>query len=327
MTQSPPKPGERDLVNLGTILRSFVANIEAIPEWAQCQTCKYFAINGTPDIWKFWIFTVIGATPFAPWFRAKIYIWMVFEYEIIEKTTALYLAYDENHRGQNPRCECEEKLKSRLSTQDRIHRSRLDNAGLPNLRVMKSLDNFKKRPGTEEMLETARQFMDEEIEQTLILLGDPGTGKSHVGLSVIGNALENGESAKFMTWSDIRDTLLSVYQQTGNNTEESAADDALISIQRQFINYKWLVIDDIGRGAPLSRWAAEQLSNILDQRMNDYEKFTVITTNLRINAFEEYLGHVIASRLKAQRSTNEETPRHVFVDASDYRIGLEEGEE
>jgi DNA replication protein DnaC len=107
----------------------------------------------------------------------------------------------------------------------------------------------------------------------LVMIGHPGTGKTHLAAAIANERRAAGHTAYFVTTPDLLDHLRSAY-----------APDSKVSYDKVFDAVRTaplLILDDLGAhsGTP---WAQEKLFQLLNYRYNAALP-TVITTNLRLD--------------------------------------------
>jgi DNA replication protein DnaC len=132
----------------------------------------------------------------------------------------------------------------------------------------------------------AREFATEPTGW-LVLLGLPGTGKTHLAAAIANERRGAGTTAYFVTAPDLLDYLRSAY-----------APDSKVSYDKVFEAVRTaplLVLDDLGAhsGTP---WAQEKLFQLLNYRYNAALP-TVITSNLPL---EEQDARIRSRILDAQ---------------------------
>lgn len=122
----------------------------------------------------------------------------------------------------------------------------------------------------------------------LLLSGTWGTGKSHLACAAL-NSLRDakGLEVRFVACIDLVKAVQGTYKsKDGISEAQIVADLARIDV---------LCLDDVA--AVPSAFEAKLLTQILDARYrNDLP--TLIVTNLGINKFDEYVGHLVASRIR-----------------------------
>lgn len=102
--------------------------------------------------------------------------------------------------------------------------------------------------------------------ESIILLGEPGSGKTHLACALGYAAANQGVTVRFTTASELANQLV-----------EARDNRELIRITQRYQNYQLLILDELGY-LPLSKIDAELLFQVLSQR---HEKSsTIITTNL-----------------------------------------------
>jgi DNA replication protein DnaC len=163
-----------------------------------------------------------------------------------------------------------------LERQARAIQRRITQARFP---VIKSLDSFDFQvlPSLNKALvrELAR---GEYIERraNIIALGNSGTGKTHIALGLGLAACQQGLSVGFTTAAALVNDLI-----------EARDEKQLKRLQKQLLNYKLLIIDELGF-VPLSKTGAELLFEIIGSR---YERGSIIiTSNLPFDEWTEIFG-------------------------------------
>jgi len=145
--------------------------------------------------------------------------------------------------------------------------------------VTKSLDSFDflAMPTLNKpmVLELARcEFLLRK--ENVLLLGNSGTGKTHIALALGLAACQGGHRVRFTTASALISELI-----------EAHDEKKLLRFQKQIASYELLIVDELGF-VPLSKTGAELLFEMLSQR---YERgSTMVTSNLPFAEWTEILG-------------------------------------
>jgi len=145
--------------------------------------------------------------------------------------------------------------------------------------VTKSLDSFDflAMPTLNKamVLELARcEFLVRN--ENVLLLGNSGTGKTHIALALGLSACQHGHRVRFTTASALVSELI-----------EARDEKKLLRFQKQIASYELLIVDELGF-VPLSKTGAELLFEMLSQR---YERgSTMVTSNLPFAEWTEVLG-------------------------------------
>ena len=126
-----------------------------------------------------------------------------------------------------------------------------------------------------QVLELARcEWID--AKEALILIGNPGTGKSHLATALDMAACQRGYGVRFFTAAGLVNALV-----------EARNEKALLRLQAQLAKVTLLIIDELGY-VPFSKTGAELLFEIISQR---YERGSVlITSNLPFEEWTSVLG-------------------------------------
>jgi DNA replication protein DnaC len=145
--------------------------------------------------------------------------------------------------------------------------------------VVKSLDTFEflaiPSLNKARVLELARC---ESLlrRENVLLLGNSGTGKTHLALALGLSACQRGHRVRFTTTAAMVHELL-----------EAKDEKRLLRYQKQMASYELLIVDELGF-VPLSKSGAELLFEVFSQR---YERgSTLVTSNLPFQEWTEILG-------------------------------------
>jgi DNA replication protein DnaC len=161
--------------------------------------------------------------------------------------------------------------RERRSTERRVRQARFP--------VTKSLDSFDflAIPSLNKamVLELARcEFLLRR--ENVLLLGNSGTGKTHVALALGLSACQRGHRVRFTTAAALVHELM-----------EARDEKKLLRFQKQVASYELLIVDELGF-VPLSKTGAELLFEVFSQR---YERAsTLVTSNLPFQEWTEILG-------------------------------------
>jgi DNA replication protein DnaC len=161
--------------------------------------------------------------------------------------------------------------RERRATERRIHQARFP--------VVKSLDTFEflSIPSVNKamVLELARcEFL--QRHENVLLLGNSGTGKTHLALALGLAACQKGHRVRFTTAAALVHELM-----------EARDEKRLLRFQKQMASYELLLVDELGF-VPLSKTGAELLFEVFSLR---YERgSTLVTSNLPFQEWTEVLG-------------------------------------
>src|SRR5271170_7979767 len=161
--------------------------------------------------------------------------------------------------------------RERRATERRIRQARFP--------VVKSLDTFEflSIPSVNKarVLELARcEFL--QRRENVLLLGNSGTGKTHLALALGLAACQRGHRVRFTTAAALVHELM-----------EARDEKRLLRFQKQLASYELLIVDELGF-VPLSKTEAEVLFEVFSQR---YERnSTLVTSNLPFQEWTEVMG-------------------------------------
>ena len=143
----------------------------------------------------------------------------------------------------------------------------------------KTLENFDftARPSVNKMLvaELARcEFIDKR--ENVLLVGNPGTGKSHLATALAAAACAKGYKVRFFRATELVTTLI-----------EARDERSFLRLKTQLSKLDLLVLDELGY-VPASKVGAELLFDVISTA---YERTSlIVTTNLPFESWTEVLG-------------------------------------
>ena len=168
---------------------------------------------------------------------------------------------------------CELEL---LDRERRAAERRLKAAKFPTLKTLEDFD-FAAQPSVNKVLvaELMRcEFVDRR--ESVILVGNPGTGKTHLAISLAAEACRRGKKVRFFRVTELVTLLL-----------EAREERLLVRMKAQLARLDLLVLDELGY-VPASKVGAELLFDVISTA---YERTSVVlTTNLPFEQWTEVLG-------------------------------------
>lgn len=168
---------------------------------------------------------------------------------------------------------CELEL---LDRERRAAERRLKAAKFPTVKTPEDFD-FAAQPSLNKVLvaELMRcEFVDRR--EAVILVGNPGTGKTHVAISLAAEACRRGKKVRFFRVTELVTQLL-----------EAREERLLLRLKAQLARLDVLVLDELGY-VPASKVGAELLFDVISTA---YERTSVVlTTNLPFEQWTEVLG-------------------------------------
>ena len=104
----------------------------------------------------------------------------------------------------------------------------------------------------------------------LLLIGDPGVGKTHLAIAVMKGLLERGRECLFFDYQTLIDRIRNSWDSTAGTADREA--------YRSALEAEVLVLDDLGSQRPID-WVMDTMTSIITTRYNN-RKPLIATTNL-----------------------------------------------
>lgn len=155
-----------------------------------------------------------------------------------------------------------------------------EKAQLPPLYRDASLDNFVlprdnsiSRSGLATVLLEIKSFVREfpnDKRPGLLLIGEPGTGKTHLAVAALRMLIIRGFSGLFCDYQTLLDTIRAGYDPAAGSSSKHA--------YRQALDAEILLLDDLG-AQRVTDWALDTVTSIITHRCN-YRKPLIATSNM-----------------------------------------------
>ena len=163
-----------------------------------------------------------------------------------------------------------------LDREKRAGERRIKDAKFPVLKTIDTFD-FKAQPSINEQL--VRELMGGEYissRENVLLIGNPGTGKTHLASALAFSACAQGHKVRFHTVTGLVTELL-----------ECREDRRLQRLQKQLQRFHLLILDELGY-VPFSKTGAELLFDVISR---SYEHHSLmVTSNLPFEEWTEVFG-------------------------------------
>ena len=163
-----------------------------------------------------------------------------------------------------------------IEREKRASQRRLKAAKFPNLKTLDTF-NFSAQPSINKLLVTELmrcQYIDDR--ESIILVGNPGTGKTHVATALGVEACARGQKVRFWRVTELITQLM-----------EAREERQLMRMKHQLAKLDLLILDELGY-VPVSKLGAELLFDVISTA---YERTSlIVTTNLPFENWTEVLG-------------------------------------
>lgn len=163
-----------------------------------------------------------------------------------------------------------------LDREKRAAERRVKDASFPVLKTLDTFD-FSAQPSINEQL--VRELMRGDYlnkKENILLLGNPGTGKTHLACALAFSACAHGQKVRFYTVTGLVTELV-----------ECREERRLQRLQKQLQRLNLLVLDELGY-VPFSKAGAELFFEVIS-RAYDYQSL-MVTSNLAFEEWTEVFG-------------------------------------
>jgi DNA replication protein DnaC len=163
-----------------------------------------------------------------------------------------------------------------LEREKRSAERRVKSARFPTIKTLETFD-FAARPSVNKAL-IAELMRCEYIDtrENILLVGNPGTGKSHLATALAAQACAKGYRVRFIRTTELVTALI-----------EARDERSFLRLKGQFAKLDLLVLDELGY-VPASKVGSELLFDVISTA---YERTSlIVTTNLPFESWTEVLG-------------------------------------
>lgn len=191
-----------------------------------------------------------------------------------------------------------------LQREQNVCGMRMKQAGFPVLKSLESFD-FSASPGIDKqrMLQLAEcNWVDQS--EAVILVGNPGVGKSHCAIALGVEACRKGKRVRYFSAEGLATAIV-----------EAKAQAVFGKLQRQLDRTDVVVVDELGY-VSLSRESAQALFHFFSERHE--RRSVIVTTNLEFGKWTEVFGDERLTAALLDRLTHK---AHIFLAAGEsYRF-------
>ncbi|MDP3062472.1 MAG: ATP-binding protein [Chloroflexota bacterium] len=181
-------------------------------------------------------------------------------------------------------------------------------ANLPHPDNPRTFANWIPRKGAEEGYTAAREYATGmAMYHVLMLIGDTGTGKSHLVEAIAREWLARGRIVKYELVAKLLEHLRATY--------EDGSRLGFLDVFERYGSAHLLVLDDLGEER-VTPWVAEKLTMLIDERYRTGRHMAIATNLVEDDVRQMYHGR-LASRLW---DTHTGAVKVVALQAADFRL-------
>lgn len=217
--------------------------------------------------------------------------------------------------GRVSQCPCCEKDAAEAEAAKKAEQAnrrlleKLGRCGIPKRHQGCRVNTYQADTPKQQALKTAvaeyiREMQTGSLKRNFVMLGNCGTGKTHLACAIGMEAVRQGKTVLFATASEIIRRVQAAHK---SNTETEW------DVMQEFERLDLLIVDEVG-----VQYATESANRIITEIVNaryNAEKPTVFISNLDADEFQAVMGERAMSRMR------EDGCKPFVCDWADYRIG------
>lgn len=191
-------------------------------------------------------------------------------------------------------CLAEAEEAERRAKEAAEYESRMKRANIPLRFQRKSFANYTaSTDGQQRALMMCRAYVDHfaenlELGRCMVLVGEPGTGKTHLALAIAQDLLGKGFAVRYTTVHELIEQIRETWRNDSTECESA--------VIKRFTSPHLLILDEVGvqYGKP-----SEQVEffKVLNARYNDLRP-TIVLSNVTIEEVKLFLGERTFDRLR-----------------------------